>query len=83
MCSSIFLFSFECRSPNLNANSLTFEVHISAEWAGPGVEIKQRSSRHSKQGDDGRSWKWGEQELEKDLHCAGNDKEILLILHFE
>lgn len=55
------------------------EVNRGAEGAGPRVEVKQDGSCQSKQGEDGRGWERGEQELEEEFHSAGMEKKMFLL----
>lgn len=55
------------------------EVNRGPEGAGPRVEVKQDSSCQGKQGEDGRGWERGEQELEEEFHRAGMEKKMFLL----
>lgn len=55
----------------LDAQSLIVEVNRGSDRTGPAVQVKQGSSCHSQQGDDGRSRKRGEQKVEEEVHGAG------------
>lgn len=51
------------------------EINRGPEGAGPRVEVKQDGSCQSKEGEDGRGWERGEQELEEEFHRAGMEKK--------
>lgn len=49
------------------------EIDGHLKGAGSCVQVKQGSSCQGEQGDDGRGRERGEQELEKEVHCAATE----------